>query len=94
MRRLVAVCCLTFALAIHSARVKLGLRLQNILGACGIMSLSIVAVTGLLVLCGVISLSGGRKRPANFENMWEGTNLNANALVSGIFGVIWYMFMY
>lgn len=89
MTRLLAIGCLTFATLVHALSVNLGLRLQNILGACGITSLLVIAFSGLLALSGVVSPTQNQPLPRNFAAPWKGTNTDANAVVSGLFAVIW-----
>ena len=81
---------LSFVCIIHGCFLKAGLRLQNALGTLGLLNLIAVAFSGLLARTGVIQLKGGRELPNNFDGAWEGTRLEANAIVTGLTSIIWY----
>jgi len=91
--RFVAFSCLTFVCLIHGTRLKLGLRLQNILGLSKLVILTIISVSGLLCLACVkaVQVRDEYEKPDNFtwNKFWEGSGTGANAFVSGLYNVIW-----
>lgn len=94
--RFVAVICLTFILFMHGTLPKWGLRLQNSLGLFKLLILSAISVCGLLSLAGVqaFAVKEGYDKPRNFESwekVWEGSRGDANAFVTGLYNVIWYV---
>src|ERR1700761_8043800 len=88
--RLIAATMLSFVCIIHGGFLKAGLRLQNALGTLGLLNLIVVAFSGLLAKTGIIQLKGGRELPHNFDGAWEGTRLEANAIVTGLMSIVWY----
>ncbi|KAI0264625.1 high affinity methionine permease [Gloeopeniophorella convolvens] len=83
-----AVGCITFAFVIHSFYLKWGLRLQNTLGIIKFFILLLIAISGFAALAGHVKLPEDQK-PHNFDNIFEGTNTSPNALVTGLYNVIW-----
>ena len=72
--------------------LKLGLRLQNTLGAFKLVVLSLMSVAGILSLAGVqgIQVLDEYKKPNNFawDTFWEGSGTGPNAFFNGLFIVI------
>ncbi|KAF5340173.1 hypothetical protein D9758_014988 [Tetrapyrgos nigripes] len=91
LTRFVAFLCLTFILIIHGVFLKAGLKLQNTLGLLKLFILSAVALSGILCLLGVFEVKEGYEKPDNLRwgKMWEGSRLEANAFVTGLYNVIW-----
>ncbi|KAJ3709608.1 APC amino acid permease [Lentinula raphanica] len=91
--RFIAVLCLTFILLLHGLASKWGVRLQNSLAMFKLVILSAIALCGFLSLAGVpaFAVKSEYERPNNFrwDNMWEGSRGDANALVTGLYNVIW-----
>jgi hypothetical protein len=91
--RVVAFLCSTFSLIVHGVFLNFGLRLQNALGAFKLLVLVLIAGSGLLSLVGVPGFTVGEQydQPNNFTwiTFWEGSNLGANAFVTGMYNVIW-----
>ncbi|KAF8834677.1 amino acid transporter [Paxillus ammoniavirescens] len=91
--RVVAFLCSTFCLVVHGVFLNFGLRLQNALGAFKLLVLVLIAGSGLLCLVGVPGFTVGEQydQPNNFTwiTFWEGSNLGANAFVTGMYNVIW-----
>jgi hypothetical protein len=75
--------------------MKWGLRLQNTLALFKLAILSAIAIAGILSLCGVSAFAVKKEydQPDNFtwNKFWEGTRTDANAFVSGLYNVIWYV---
>ncbi|KAK9472929.1 amino acid permease-domain-containing protein [Dipodascopsis tothii] len=65
--RIVAVCCISFVVALHSLRPNMGTRLFNILGTFKVIVLLIVVFTGFAALLGWLPI----ENPNNFENAFE-----------------------
>ena len=90
--RLVAFTCLTSVCLVHGTLLKLGLRLQNTLGALKLLAFALIPVTGILYLAGVKGFQVGDEyeKPNNFtwDNFWEGSGTGASAFVNGLFNVI------
>lgn len=91
--RFVAILCLTFCVFIHGTFLKAGLRLQNALGMFKLVILSAISISGLLCLAGVpgFTVREEYEKPKNFEHVWEGSGKGANAFVTGLYNVIWYL---
>lgn len=91
--RLVAFLCLTFLCLMHGTLLRWGIRLQNTLGLLKLVTLSLIAMSGMLCLAGVprFQVREGYDVPHNFEwnNFWEGSGTGANAFVTGLYNVIW-----
>lgn len=91
--RLVAFLCLTFVCLMHGTLLRWGIRLQNTLGLLKLVTLSLIAVSGLCCLVGVpgFQVLEGYETPHNFDwsNLWEGSGTGANAFVTGLYNVIW-----
>jgi len=87
-QRVVGLACITFTLIVHSTALNWGLRLQNILGSFKIVILLLISFAGLAVLAGYINVNS---KPNNFAHPFEGTRSNANAFVTGMYGVIWFV---
>jgi amino acid transporter len=93
--RLVAFSCLSFICLVHGTLLKWGVRLQNALGLIKLIVLALISVSGLLSLAGFkhLQVREGYEKPDNFSwhNFWEGSGTGANAFVSGLYNVIWYV---
>ncbi|TDL24533.1 amino acid transporter [Rickenella mellea] len=90
--RLFGVFALTIGFLLHSLKLQWGLRLQNALGVFKLFVLLGIALCGLLCLAGIPGFNlDAERRPHNFdmERIWEGTRLDANSFVTGLFNVIW-----
>lgn len=92
--RAAAFLCLTFCFFMHGIVPTLGLRVQNTLGLSKLLILSAIAMSGLLCLAQVPGFSVDKKyeSPDNFTStkFWEGTGeTSSNALVTGLFNVLW-----
>ena len=91
--RLVAFSCLTSICLIHGTLLKLGLRLQNTLGALKLLVLALIPVSGILYLAGVKGIQVGDEyeKPNNFtwDTFWEGSGTGPSAFVNGLYNVIW-----
>ncbi|KAH7910143.1 APC amino acid permease [Hygrophoropsis aurantiaca] len=83
----------TFCLIMHGVFLKQGLWLQNALGLFKLVVLVLIALSGVACLAGVPGFEIGSQweRPENYgwHNLWEGTDLSANAFVTGMYNVIW-----
>ncbi|KAG5641925.1 hypothetical protein DXG03_003971 [Asterophora parasitica] len=92
--RAVAFCCLTFCFLMHGIIPTVGLRFQNTLGFFKLVILVAIASSGLLSLARVplFSVDEIYEIPDNFawDKFWEGTGATGvNALVTGLFNVLW-----
>ncbi|KAJ7600512.1 APC amino acid permease [Mycena floridula] len=91
--RTLAILCLTGGLILHGCFLKLGLRVQNVLGMFKIAIISAIAIAGLLSLLDVpgFKLQPGYEIPNNFQwgKMWEGSGNGVNSFVTGMYNVIW-----
>ncbi|CAK5276439.1 unnamed protein product [Mycena citricolor] len=92
--RLTAIVCLTFSLSMIGVFHKTGVRLLNILGLFKFGILAGIAALGMLSLVGVpgFAVRNGYEKPDNFaswERVWSGSRADANALVTGLYNVIW-----
>ena len=91
--RLAAFASLTSICLIHGTLLKLGLHLQNTLGAFKLLVLALISIFGILCLAGVkgIQVRDEYDRPNNFtwDNFWEGSGTGAAAFVNGLYNVIW-----
>jgi len=88
--RTIAAFSLFFTFVVHSCFYKFGVRLQNTLGVLGLLNLTVVATTGVLVQLEIMHLQNDKPLPRhNFEHMWEGTRWEANALVTALYSIIW-----
>ena len=91
--RLVAFSCLTSICLVHGTLLKLGLRLQNTLGALKLLVLALIPVSGFLYLAGVKGIQVGDEyeKPNNFtwDTFWEGSGTGPSAFVNGLYNVIW-----
>jgi len=88
--RVMATLVLFFSFVVHSCFYRFGVRLQNTLGMLGLINLFVVAATGILVQMGIVGLRNGKPLPKrNFEQMWEGTRWETNALVTALYSIIW-----
>ena len=92
--RLVAFTSLTSICLIHGTLLKLGLRVQNTLGALKLVVLALIPVSGFLYLAGVKGIQVGDEyeKPNNFtwDKFWEGSGTGPSAFVNGLYNVIWY----
>lgn len=84
--RLVGFTCVTGVTIIHIFHPKWGLRLQNSLALTKVGIMLFVILCGLSAFLGWIPLA---EKPRNFENLWQGTTTNPNALVAGLYNVVW-----
>ena len=91
--RFVAFLCLTFTLLIHGTLLKWGIRLQNALGLFKLVTLSAIAVSGILCILGApgFALQEGYEKPRNFEwdRLWEGSGTGVNGFITALYSVIW-----
>ncbi|KAK0196954.1 APC amino acid permease [Armillaria mellea] len=91
--RFVAFLCLSFCCLLHGTTFKWGLRLQNTLGLFKLFLLSSIGVAGLFCLAGVpgFRVREGYEAPDNlrWDKLWQGSNSDANALISGLYNIIW-----
>lgn len=86
-QRAIGLTCITFALILLSTAPNWGLRIQNVLGTFKIVLLLLISFAGLAALTGYIKVD---PNPDNFSHLFEGTNSNANAFVTGVYGAIWF----
>ena len=95
-----ATCCIHLSQAdydwiclIHGIFLKLGLRLQNTLGALKLLVLFLILVSGFLYLAGVKGIQVGDEyeKPNNFtwDTFWEGSGTGPSAFVNDLYNVIW-----
>ena len=74
--------------------MKLGLRLQNTLGAVKLLVLALIPVSGFLYLAGVkgFQVRDEYEKPNNFtwDKFWEGSGTGLTGFVNGLYNVIWY----
>lgn len=89
-----AFSCITFTFLLHGTALRLGLRLQNVLGVFKLLTILIVVGTGYFALQdGIPSGTGlpqGRWRAReNFRNVWGGTSHSLVSLCTGLYSVIW-----
>jgi len=93
--RFIAFLCLTFNCVIHGTALKFGLRLQNTLGVLKLVILSAIVICGLLSLVGVkaFQVLEDYETPDNFhwDKFWEGSGTDANAIVTALYNVVWYV---
>ncbi|KZV99463.1 high-affinity methionine permease [Exidia glandulosa HHB12029] len=87
-QRAIAFATLTAAAIIHCTSIKWGLRVQNTLGMFKIAVLGAISVAGFAVLTGLISVEGSPAKQ-NFGHPFEGSRASPNALVTGLYKVIW-----
>ena len=91
--RLVVFTCLTLVCLVHGTLLKVGLRLQNTLGALKLLVLALIPVSGILYLAGVkgIEIGDEYEKPNNFtwDTFWEGSGTGPSAFVNGLYNVIW-----
>ena len=92
--RLVAFTSLTSICLVHGTFLKLGLRLQNTLGAVKLLVLTLIPVFGFLYLAGVkgFQVRDEYEKPNNFtwDTFWEGSGTGLSAFANGLYNVIWY----
>jgi hypothetical protein len=92
--RLIPFTCLTSICLVHGTFSKLGLRLQNTLGALKFLVLSLIPVFGFLYLAGVkvIQVRDEHEKPNNFtwDKFWEGlgSGTGPSAFVNGLYYVM------
>lgn len=72
----------------HSRFLHWGLRIQNLLAFFKLIIVSVIVLSGFAALAGRVDV---QPKPDNFAqgNVWKGTRRDANAFVSGLYGVIW-----
>ncbi|KAF8655593.1 hypothetical protein AX16_003014 [Volvariella volvacea WC 439] len=91
--RFIAFLCLVFCVLVHGCFLKLGIRLQNLLGIFKLVVLSAIAISGLFCLAGVpgFGVREGYEKPRNFEwkYFWEGSGTGVNALMTALYSVMW-----
>ena len=87
--RIVGVFALTAALLLHGTQLKLGLRIQNILGAFILLVMLFIALTGVLVLIFPQLIPTGRTDNLLWSNLWTDSRFEANAFVTALYNVIW-----
>ncbi|EIW77194.1 APC amino acid permease [Coniophora puteana RWD-64-598 SS2] len=91
--RITAVSCLTFAMVVHGVFLNWGLRVQNALGLFKFLVIILISFSGLFVLAGVpgFEVRPEYEKPNNYTwgTFWEGTNLDLNAFVTGMYNAIW-----
>ena len=92
--RLVAFTCLTSICLVHGTLLKLGLCIQNTLGALKLLVLALIPVSGFLYLAGIKGIQVGDEyeKPNNFtwDKFWEGSGTGPGDFVNGLYNVIWY----
>jgi len=76
-----AVGVVTFSLGVVAISTKWSLRVVNALSIFKVLSLVFVAVTGVAVLAGLTHISDPF---ANFQNCWQGSTTNPNALATAL----------
>ncbi|KAK0451030.1 APC amino acid permease [Armillaria borealis] len=91
--RFVAFLCLSFCCLLHGTTFKWGLRLQNTLGLFKLFLLSSIGIAGLFCVVGVpgFRVRDEYEAPDNlrWDKLWQGSNSDANALISGLYNIIW-----
>ncbi|KDQ60375.1 hypothetical protein JAAARDRAFT_125853 [Jaapia argillacea MUCL 33604] len=91
--RLIGILCLAFTFTLHTFFPRTGIRLQNSLGFFKLVVLVGISVSGLFHVLGIrgFELQPGVEVPDNFRwnSLWEGTTSDANAIVTGLFSVMW-----
>ncbi|KAG6910707.1 hypothetical protein DXG01_008237 [Tephrocybe rancida] len=90
----IALLCLTFCFLAHGATPAFGIRLQNLLGLSKMLVLWAIAIAGVFCLFGVpgFTVDPQYQAPDNFawSKFWEGsTQTSPNAIVTGLFNVLW-----
>lgn len=91
-QRLIALLTLSAGAALHGTSVKAGLTVQNTLGMFKIAVLAAISLAGLAVVTGWVRVGADPQHsPAreNFSHPFEGSTASANALVTGLYKVIW-----
>ena len=73
--------------------LKWGVRLQNTLGMFKFVVLTLISISGVLCLAGVTKVREEYEKPDNlrWDKLWEGSGTGANAFVSGLYNIIWYV---
>ena len=93
--RIAAFLCLSFCVMVHGVFLSFGLKLQNALGVFKLVVVVLIAGLGFLSLIGVpgFTVRDEYDQPNNYSwrTFWEGTNLGANAFVTGMYNVIWWV---
>ncbi|KLO09420.1 amino acid transporter [Schizopora paradoxa] len=88
--RLFAVLALTLAFLAHGISVRVGLRLQNLLGTFVLVLLLCIAISGGLSILKFPGFEGGDGgKNFQLDRIWEGTSLRANGLVTGLYAIMW-----
>ncbi|KAJ3568786.1 hypothetical protein NP233_g5490 [Leucocoprinus birnbaumii] len=96
--RFTSFICITISLLLHGMALKLGLRVQNALGAFKLFVLVLVVGTGLVALVSGIPVSGdsdGGTPPSpwrgrdNFRSIWNGTVLSTSSFCFALNSVTW-----
>ncbi|KAF6014231.1 hypothetical protein HII13_000576 [Brettanomyces bruxellensis] len=82
----VGIACITFAFLIHSANIKVGMYLQNILGLFKLIIILIITVTGWVGLAGKIS---GAPGTTNFHHAFSGEGATGYGVVTALYNIIW-----
>lgn len=82
----VGIACITFAFLIHSANIKVGMYLQNILGLFKLIIILIITVTGWVGLAGKIS---GAPGTTNFQHAFSGEGATGYGVVTALYNIIW-----
>ncbi|KAK4697250.1 hypothetical protein P7C70_g8242, partial [Phenoliferia sp. Uapishka_3] len=99
-QRAIGVAVITFALILHGALPKWGLRLQNVLGLFKIVVLLFIIITRSMhikffYLADLNTnpqskhVKAGAPSPSNFKNAFAGSKSDANSFVSALYNVIW-----
>ena len=93
--RIAIFLCMSFCVVVHGVFLNFGVRLQNALGVFKLVVLLLIAGSGFLSLIGVPGFAVGEEydQPNNFtwQTFWEGSNFGANAFVTGMYNVIWWV---
>ena len=84
---------LSVALVLHGTNLKLGLRVQNTFGIFVLIVMVFIALVGQLVLLFPSLAPISKTDNLEWGNLWKDTRLEANAFVTALYNVIWYVCM-
>lgn len=84
---------MTAAFLLHGTNLNLGLRMQNIFGILVLLVMLFIALAGQFVL--LFPKISSTKPTENLEwgNLWKDTRLEANAFVTALYNIIWYVIL-